>query len=342
MAELITVSPQRWPPISDTLLPQSTSLAQSILLDAAGETCNFLVDVPRTGSVTTVGFRTAAVTVSDALNISLQTLGADGHPSGTNYGSSTPVVQASVSANTWYEVTLGGAATGATQGDRIAVVIGFNSYVAGNLRIAYLDLANFNFPRTLSYTGGAWANVARIPITILGYGGTYYPMQTVAVSSLTTRGFHSGSTPDESGIYFTPPVAMRVMGLWTNAYQVAAQTFDLVLYDAGNSALMTIGCDTDVGTTNYYPAQYLAATPVVIYPGQYYRVIQKPTTGASALIEPYFTLPSSALREIYPGCAGAQRTSRTDAGSWTTTDTELAFCGVIFDQIEPSVRDLAF
>jgi hypothetical protein len=247
-----------------------------------------------------------------------------------------------VSANTWYEVTLGTAATGATAGNRIAIVIGFTSYVSGNLRIGYVQLANSNFPRVGSYTGSTWGITPNLPITTLGYGGTYYPSSLVPISNVITRAFHSGSTPDESGNYFIPPVSMRVRGLWTSAYIYAGQSFDLVLYDSGNNALMTISPDSDLGATNYYLSSWLAATPVLLGAGQVYRVVQKPTSGSSTFSEAYYSFASSGLREAFPGCGGAQRTSRTDAGAWTTTNTELASCGIVVDQLEPSVRNLVY
>src|SRR5688572_25458479 len=79
-------------------------------IDASGEKSSFVIQVPKTGSITHVGFRVASVSSSQTLRAGIETL-SGGAPSGSQYGGSAVGTQASPAADTFYEVALATPAT---------------------------------------------------------------------------------------------------------------------------------------------------------------------------------------------------------------------------------------
>ncbi len=115
----------------------------SLLMDASGEKAAFIFKIPKSGTITEIGFRTGAVTTADTLKAGLYTVDTSNNPTATAYGGMVAGTQASPAANTWYAVALGTNCT-ATAGDVVAVVIEFNSYVAGNLNISRTGWKQWN------------------------------------------------------------------------------------------------------------------------------------------------------------------------------------------------------
>ena len=107
-------------------------------LAAAGQKIAFVFRAPKTGTIDQVGFLVRAVTVSQTLKVSLETVNpATGHPTGTLIAAGASGTVASPAANTFYEISLG-TPPSVTINDYIAVVIEFDS-TGGNLQIAAWD-----------------------------------------------------------------------------------------------------------------------------------------------------------------------------------------------------------
>ena len=217
------------------------------LIDAAAEKVAFIFKIPKSGTITEIGFRTGAVTIADTLKIGLYTVDTSNNPTTTAYGGMVAGTQATPAANTWYNVALGTNCT-ATADDAAAVVIEFNSYVAGNLRIAALDGSSGSsgnicgFPESKQYTA-SWANIAARPVFSIKYSdGSYgFIYGCYPVSAVTETAFNSSSTPDERGLKFSIPFPARLSGFWLN-YRVTGVTgsADVVLYDSdGTTVLQT-------------------------------------------------------------------------------------------------------
>src|SRR3989337_2191615 len=112
-------------------------------LDAAGEKATTIFPIPADGNITKLGFRTATVTTGDTLKVGLYTVDASGDPTATAYKGMVAGTQAVLATedNTYFNVTLGTQATSVVKSDKVALVIEYNSYVAGNMVITGLGVS---------------------------------------------------------------------------------------------------------------------------------------------------------------------------------------------------------
>ncbi len=313
-------------------------------MDATGEQIAFIFKIPKSGTITTLSIRTGAVTVTDTLKLGLYTVDTSNNPTTTAYGSMTAGTQALPASNTWYDVTLGGNCT-ATAGDVVALVIEFNSYVAGNLNIATLggtsgSHANIcGFPESRQYTA-SWAAIPTRPLFALTYSGPSYGFIYGAypVSAITETNFNSSSTPDERGLKFSLPFPARLSGFWFNCLvNNVLGAADIVLYDTdGTTVLQT--CSVDFQKVNATPRMFYFqfATAQALSKDVYYRLVIKPTTTTSNAYYS-FTVSAAGLLDCFEGGQNFHLTTRTDAGAWTDTTTQRPYIGLILDQLDDGV-----
>src|SRR3989304_10310004 len=150
------------------------------VLDAAGEKAATVFQIPEDGNITTLGFRTATVTTGDTLKVGLYTIDASGDPTATAYKGMVAGTQAILATedNTYFNVTLGTQATSVVKDDIVALVIEYDSYVAGNMVITGLGSTNTAFvgiPYGDLYTT-LWTKQNSLFFATIEYtGGVYYP-----------------------------------------------------------------------------------------------------------------------------------------------------------------------
>src|SRR3990172_4519795 len=160
------------------LMPSMGNLAlastlANLTIDATTEKAAFVVEVPKTGTITKVLFRFGTITLMDPLELGLETVVATtGDPSGTLYGGSDEAVftPAATDDDTFCIVTLVVAAT-AVRGDQIAIQADVPSWTDANFTVQYLSTGvSQSFPYCDAYVGApAWAKVSGVPILALGY-----------------------------------------------------------------------------------------------------------------------------------------------------------------------------
>jgi len=306
------------------------------IIDATGEKVGFVFQVPKTGTIDRVCFRVRDVTTSQTLRAGLETVDATtGAPTGTQYGGSAVGTQAAPVQQTFYEVTLGTAAS-ATAGDTVALVVQFDSTV-GNLRLGQIDGLSggprAGIPYINHYTT-AWAkSQSGVPLMAIRYDdGSYENIGAMPFASRTDTAFNSGSTPDEIGNYFTLPGPMRAAGVFAIATPTGA--FDIVFYE-GSTALRTISVDPDVvGNAGAVEFFLRFSSPVSLTASTAYRIVFKPTTTTNISVRQLGVL-STAMLDVLPGGSDWYKTSRSDAGSWTEDNTARIWgLGILFDQID--------
>jgi hypothetical protein len=337
------------------LLPQTMALRElntmattQSILDNTDDRVAFIFRVPKTGNITKVGFHVITAATPQTIRVSLCTVDATtGDPNTALYGGSAAGTQASPAANTFYEVTLGTAAS-ATIGDTIAVVLQFDT-TAGDVGIrpgltSVLGRAGVAFPYMDAYvtawTKGAANGVNCIPMCTIGYDDGTYPYNGMTPGASTVPAavtFNNTSTPDEVGNRFTVPFLCRVSGFWAIAdFDGDA---DLVLYDSASTALATVSVDKDieaVATAAYQT--YLPFAPVTLRPNVVYRAVVKPTSATNLIIY-RLTTQSAAMMDQMSGGQAWYETSRTDAGSWTDTTTQrILALGLFFDGFHDGVH----
>jgi hypothetical protein len=230
-----------------------------------------------------------------------------------------------------------------TRGDLLAVVIEFDSFVAGNLNIATRNTVNPPGSSGGHYTDhftAAWAkNASSLPRLALEYSdGSYWPIPYTcpAVGGIAAETFNSGSTPDERGLIFQVPFSCKASGIW--ALIDVDGDVDVVLYDSdGTSVLESVSLDANVriaGSSGVFHA--LWDTDVTLVKDTSYRLAVKPTsvTNASMFVGEY---TAAAVLDSLSGGSECHYTSRTDAGAWTEGTTMRPLMGLILSALDDGV-----
>jgi hypothetical protein len=315
-------------------MPKPESIAafnSNLLLDASGEKIGCVFRAPKTGTLAKVRFLTGTVTTGDTMKVSFQDVDmSTGNPDETADQYRTVSV-ANSDDSTWIStglITTDGTDSGGkrsvTRGDLLAIVIEFDSYVAGNLNInnttGILDYGNSTY--TCLKTGGSWVKTSNT----FGCFELEYDDGSLPYSDMLLPGFGAATTlasntsPDEAALYFRFPVGVTVGGAYL--YLDVDAAMDVVLYDTdGSTALATVSLDSDVrsgtsanGTMVVFPSEIdLAAN-------SWYFLAIKPTT-TTAVGYRRMTVRASASMDMFDLGQNAYLATRTDAGVWGATTT---------------------
>ncbi|HDZ58617.1 MAG TPA: hypothetical protein ENH47_00950 [Ignavibacteriales bacterium] len=310
-----------------------TSPLSPKLLDTAGYKFAAIFKVPKTGTISKVGFRVGNVTTPETLKVGLQTL-SGGDPTGTAYGGMVAGTQATPAANTYYTVPLGTPAT-ATVNDTVAVVIEFDSAV-GNLEIDYLSTNAQGFPYIDYYTG-AWVKDDNIPAISLEYSdGSYENTGMFPISNVSTFKFNNTDTPDERALRFSLPFPGRIAGFWVGIDNNRTGAFDIVLYE-GTTAKATVSfAAIEYSSVDMEICFGVFDTPFEYTKNTEYFLAVKPTSATDIGLRE-ITILSAAIMDSFPGGTNFYLGTRTDAGSWSTDTLKRPFMGVFIDQLDDGV-----
>lgn len=337
-------------------VPDSAFAAQTygtMTIDATGERCGNILQIKRAGNIRYVSFFTNTVTTGDTIKVTLQTVDTStGLPTGTLIDSDATgtVVVNDTDDNTWKTVDFGADKNIAvTQGQFIAVVLEWDSYVAGNIKICQaisVTVSSYNtyVVTDITATPGTWAKWSAVqPLVIeIGYDDGSYALNCDGNPSFcNTVTINSGTTPDEVGNYFQIPFPCRAVGIWVIGdidYDVTLSLLDasdnilanctqLAAYRAGpNVCLLPVFFDSSPAST------------VTIAKDTWYRVIMTP--GANSVTIAYATVLSAAAMDLYPlgqNCHWTQATNRDEVTDWAQTTTKRCQIGLIIDQLDNGV-----
>jgi hypothetical protein len=230
----------------------------------AGNKCATIMAAPRTGNIHKIAFCVAALTTAQTLSVSVQTVDANGLPSGTLIGGAG--TQAAPAASTCYTPTLSADAA-VTKADNIAVVIAWSSTEGAlNLRQVY---SSTQFPGKATYASSTWTK-GKGPLSIgLEYDdGTYSyqgfgPCVTALVSSTSTIRV-------ANRLYL--PFPAKVHGLRLYAYDWGGFTatiwdssWNVVASKAVPAKLLTSATGSDMADIVFAAPVTLAANTVYYY-----------------------------------------------------------------------------
>ncbi len=310
-----------------------------LVLDAAGEKAAMVLQAPRTGTLTRVGFRTGAVTVAQDVRVSFQDLDGSADPDGVQDQFRTV---GSLVAQTWFEtglMTSDGTDSGSQrvvqQGDLLAIVIEFESTV-GDLVISNgaSDEGNEErFPHSTHFTA-AWARQEQAVLVYLEYAdGQPAPIPKTMPFSASSGilNFSNAATPDERGNRFLLPFPCRVRGVWFGGSSGGA--LDVVLYQ-GTTEIDSASLPSDLESVG------AAGVHWINLPGSHrldvgveYFASMRPSTGTSVGIA-VVSFDARKNMDHYWGGREVYEATRTDAGAWSTNTLNRSYLGLIIDQIE--------
>lgn len=268
--------------IPDQLMVNTDAYAS--LLDADGEEQCWVFRIPKTGTISKIGYYVSDFTqCTNGLSVGMETVdAATGYPSGTAYGGMVAGTQA-VTGTGWFWTALGTGAS-AVLNNIASIVIKINSFQAGdNLSIRYMAETITpqapGDPYAIDYLGGVWTKHPYFPTFGIEYddGSITFVRNVLPLSAFATVSFNSGSTPDRRGIRFKFPFSMTANGVWVQGYNA---DFNVLLYDSdGTTVLETLSFDKDIRSTNSYPLFFaFFSTPRTFIINTFYRLVLLPTT----------------------------------------------------------------
>ena len=317
------------------VLPQTVALSSNNLSDSDNAVA-WVFPIPRTGTITDIGFLIATKTgTPPAYNAGLVTVDTSGRPTTTAYGGSA-VTAFTPTAAGWKWVTLSTPAT-ANAGDWAAVHV----YPSGtppdgsNFIAVVYDSIHKYLGTGMSY-GTSWGNAT------LGSGAMAVKYDdgsiegTALASTAVNVAVRSNTSPDEVGCKFTVPAAVTCFGARAQVHTTfgSSATIEIVLYDGSNTVLAT----GTVGDKDYVDDQGIVSVfwaGVSLAATTTYRLVVKPTTTTNGDVNvPKWTFESAAALAALPGGDTWQYTSRADAGAWTDDNVSVCPMGLWVSDID--------
>jgi hypothetical protein len=314
-------------------------------LDAAADYMAFILTVPKTGSLETVHLFQSQQTSIQDLHVSFQDLTATGDPDGTadQFVVYTPV---GGDLNTYKAVgpitsdgTGGGARRSVTQGDRIAVVVRFNS-TAGDIDIlsgvTKDGTKDLRAPYAMfsSNSGTAWAPHYDWPTMMLEYvtdGIIHVPDTLPLLNSRNTVTMGNGSTPDEIGFKFQVPFPCKVVGV-----EMPGASTDILVgieNGAGGTIATEVSSDEPGTGSAGVRSYYFKEAEVTLAADTTYYITWRPTTATTRTTYNWDLVNAAARAGLAWGTVSSYNT-RTDGGAWTEETTKTMICSLIISGID--------
>lgn len=312
-------------------------------INASGEKWAFIFRCPRAGALDKVEFAIRSVTnqPDNGLRISFQDLDASGDPDGVQDQFRT--ITGPFSSDSWIvpglitsDGTDGGTKRTVTAGQKIAVVVEFENFVAGddisacflNLPTAPGGILGDNY--TAQFASGAWTKALNSGAMALKYtSGGYTPVADdwFPLTTLDAVAYGTGSANDEFALRFQVPTIAQCAGGWVRA-EIDGDA-EMILYDSdGSTVLGSSTFDASARPVTDYSNHHGRWAPVTLQPSTTYRLALKPTTATTINLARWTAANASILAAAVGGVQWYQ-SKRADAGSWTDETTHRPFMGIL-------------
>lgn len=311
-------------------------------LDNTADRLALVFIAPKDGNISTIDFALGSVGGASGnvtVDVRVETVdGTTGNPTGTLWAANTNATAtvAFNDDNTWKSVTLTSSAT-VSRGDTVAIVLNplVFTTVTNCQIMKFQDVTAGTTYGTADLTGGGYTKAVATYSFIAGYDDTTYePIYNVFPARVvTTTSFNSGSSPPVRGMKFQVPFKCRVNGMW--AWMALASTssdFDAKIYSSDGSTVLAShsfdATNSQSGTTSIITVLPFDDTVTLSVNTNYYLSIEP--TSANNVTLYTGTLPSNAKMDAWPGGKNMFLSTLT-SGTWTDTDTERPFMGILLD-----------
>lgn len=327
----------KWP--GYTPAASGASLSTWATLDAAGEYTSYIFTAREDMVVSHVGWRTGTVAGAPTADTRIETVAADGTPSGTLWAANTNIVSGTLTSDTWTLHALTASAT-ITKGQIVCIKIVYNS---GTSIIAQRFLgtrlgAITDLPYQVSNTTGSVvkSGVNGAPLIALGSStSAFYQVDGVIAAIAITSNVFNNTNSAARGLRFQVPFPCRCVGI---SAILAASVGDLsvVLYDDAGAELSSSSTAFDGnhnnGTGNGPSIIYFDNT-VSLAKDTWYRVALVPSSATNVGIATV-QLPSANYRSGTPGGTNHHYATRA-SGTWTDTATDtVPLLDILIDQLD--------
>jgi len=327
----------------------------SFLIDDTAEKVAMGYVVPKTGTLSKVGFVLGTVTQAptNGLRVSFQDRDVTtGDPDGTQ--DQYRDVTSGLSTGAWIETgiltsngTDGGTKRSVTAGDYIFVVIEFTSFNASDSLNIGAGLGGFTRGSFLhsscvdAFTA-AWAKSVSYQVNVyLEYDdGTtvHVPGVYPTLTAQTTLGISTATNPDIVALIVTPTFSCRAVGAWVFGAHGSDDQITLKLYDTNGSTVLgtTATFDEDWGTESGVAGMvgFFTGGGVTLAAGSTYRVAVVPSSGTFTLSYAVQDTNKAKVWDAWELGQMAHWSQQTDAGAWTENTLRRPFLGLILDQLD--------
>jgi hypothetical protein len=315
-------------------------------LDASGEYGCWIYCAREAMVISHVGFRSGTVAGSPTGEIRIETVAADGTPSGSLWAADTNVTTATLVTNTWLLSALTASATIAA-GQMFAVMF---KYATGtSMTVQAVSGVNNNELSTPYYvtntTGSAVkSRPAGAAAIALGSSTTeFYEIEGALPAITATNSAFNNTNGAARGMRFSVPFGCRCTGLrvW---FSNSIGDFNYGLYDSnGNEVGNTItSYDGDHNAVSAAGTEYLYFDNAVeLTPGVEYRALITPTSATNTTFG-FLTLPSSDYRSGMPGGKHTQYITFASAAFDVSQTDKVPLIDIIFDQLQAQTHTPLF
>lgn len=311
-----------------------------LTLDISTERIAFVVYIPKSGTLDRFEIKLGTVTLNAASKIKISFQSLSGYlPDGTP-DEYRIIDAADLATNDWVEsglLTSDGTDTGTkrsvTRGDRVACVIEYDTFTAGDVfAVRTLHIEDHAALRPCVgyfYSGSAWTSPADngAVLALLYDDGTYPNLLAgvIPVKSLDSYSINVDSPYDEMGVAFSLPAPVRIGGVVFRMKLAGA--CDIVLYDDQSNVLRTVSLvqDTLKATASYqliiFPTTIddqgvSRSGDIFLGANVVYRCVIKPTTTTDVFMN-VFETNSVEIMNAMPMGANMYYTKREgDGGTW--------------------------
>lgn len=323
---------------SDFIQTISAGSANGTTLDAAGEYVAHVYQATEAMTISHVGFRPNAVTGSPTADVRIETVGTDGLPSGTLFGTDTNIVTGTLTT-AWALHALTASAS-ITKGQFFAVKFAYNSGTSFNVSqfASAVTVARSGSFYSVVNTGAATkADFLANKHAVLGSSTTtFYAMPGMLPSSGNSENvdFNSGSANTRYGLRFKIPFKARFRG--ARFASTLQGDFDLLLHNDAGTLLGGISVDGDHyydDSTDGGPGPIIIDDDVTLEKDTWYRCTVAATTVTDQEVQ-VIVMPSADYISGTPWGANAHLTT-WNGSAWSDTATEkVPHMTIVLDQID--------
>lgn len=332
---LVSLQPFFYPGLNSAVTGNTVAVSNRTTLDASGEYDAYIFSAKRDMTIANVGFLCGTATGSPTVDLRIETVAADGSPSGVLWATNTNIVSGTLTTNTWQMETLTASAS-VTKGQMVCFKILYNSGTSLITRRISTNFVTIQAPYLYANTGTPAAAPASVTFAAaLGSSSTsWYNLDCCLPISTTSSITFNNTSSARRGLRFQVPFKCRCIGayFWNPA---STGDFNLILFDDAGSELSSssTAVDGNHASTTGGILSYCFDNTVTLSAGTWYRVAIEPTSATNCGLAT-ITMPSSSYIGGTGWGANAHYTTYV-ASSWTDTATDqVPLMGIIIDQVD--------
>lgn len=319
-----------------TAAPALTTLAT---LDAAGEFQAWIFQATEDMVISHVLWRTGAVSGAPTADTRIETVAADGTPSGTLWAANTNIVSGALSATTTALHALTASAS-ITKGQFFCVKV---VYASGTSFVVQHGANIQRFISALPYlatnTTGSTVLARQAGLNCLGLGSSataFYKLENCIPASAVTGVAFNNTTSFARGVRFQVPFKCRILGFsWYNNLAIGDYK-PIFTDDAGVSLIGTNATiDGNFNAASTGSLSVIFDTSVDLAINTWYRAAIEPQ---SATNQTWYYLSTPSADYVTANWMGAfwQRAERV-SGTWTDTPTDFPIMDLILSHLDDAV-----